>query len=245
MALAVQNARSMRESPFRESEWDRRLDHLLQDLESSANAGVSKTSATSSSSFQQHHHHQQSSSFYAATSTSAAASNQFISQARSVSQDRDRSATSAHPGYGTVLQKSKSTSSVGSATAGGAATGTMLKDLDDALKASTNYIESHRTVQLPNGTQEYHEYRSTSTSGGHQPGGINDYNLERQVNNVNIFQNSFVSQYSLSFPIGTAHDALHDLGVYERRQLRRPPVCQHGVLGATIIEQLAPNVFIL
>ena len=57
--------------------------------------------------------------------------------------------------------RSKSASSVNNATAAtGPETGNMLKDLDTALKASTNYIESHRTQQLPNGGhQEYHEYR--------------------------------------------------------------------------------------
>ena len=61
----------------------------------------------------------------------------------------------------------------------------MLKDLDQALKASTNYIESqsHRTVQLPNGTQEYHEYRSTSSTGTPR-NAAGDFNLERQVSSM-------------------------------------------------------------
>ena len=60
-----------------------------------------------------------------------------------------------------LTYRSKSASSVNNATATtGPETGNMLKDLDTALKASTNYIESHRTQQLPNGGhQEYHEYR--------------------------------------------------------------------------------------
>ena len=57
----------------------------------------------------------------------------------------------------------------------------MLSDLDTALKASTNYIESHKTTQLPNGGhQEYHEYRSTTTSGTPRNAG-DDFNLEKQV----------------------------------------------------------------
>ena len=74
-----------------------------------------------------------------------------------------------------VLSKSKSSSSL--AETGG----NMLKDLDTALKASTNYIESHRVQQLPNGHQEYHEYRSQSTSGNMPRNGMEDFNLERQV----------------------------------------------------------------
>jgi len=77
-----------------------------------------------------------------------------------------------------VLSKSKSSSSL--AETGG----NMLKDLDTALKASTNYIESHRVQQLPNGHQEYHEYRSQSTSGNMPRNGMEDFNLERQVQHM-------------------------------------------------------------
>ena len=58
------------------------------------------------------------------------------------------------------IYRSKSASSVNNTATTDPETGNMLKDLDTALKASTNYIESHRTQQLPNGGhQEYHEYR--------------------------------------------------------------------------------------
>merc|ERR1711953_1508438 len=95
-----------------------------------------------------------------------------------------------------VLSKSKSTSSLT-----GAATDNMLKDLDTALKASTNYIESHRSVQLPNGHQEYHESRYTSTSGV-PPSSTGDFNLERQV------QHMMPSNYStsLSSANGNGHN---------------------------------------
>ena len=138
MTTAV-SVRTVRNSPFRESEWDSRLDHLLEDLENSAQRSHSaeRTNTVTTSS-------------YKATASSAA---------------------SASCG---VLSKSKSTSSLT-----GAATDNMLKDLDTALKASTNYIESHRRVELPNGHQEYHESRYTSTSG--VPPSSGDFNLERQV----------------------------------------------------------------
>merc|ERR1739838_1154703 len=63
----------------------------------------------------------------------------------------------------------------------------MLKDLDTALKASTNYIENHRSTALPNGGhQEFHEYRSTTTSGTPRNAGAagDDFNLERQVQHM-------------------------------------------------------------
>lgn len=136
MTTAV-SVRTVRSSPFRESEWDSRLDHLLEDLENSTQRS--------------HSTERQTTTFASAASQSTCA----------VSSG--------------VLTKSRSTSSLT-----GAATDNMLKDLDTALKASTNYIESHRTVQLPNGHQEYHESRYTSTSGV-PPGGSSDFNLERQV----------------------------------------------------------------
>ena len=136
MTTAV-SVRTVRSSPFRESEWDSRLDHLLEDLENST---------------------QRSHSVERKTTTS------FASQSQSTCVQQSG-----------VLSKSKSTSSLT-----GAATDNMLKDLDTALKASTNYIESHRSVQLPNGHQEYHESRYTSTSGV-PPSSTGDFNLERQV----------------------------------------------------------------
>ena len=61
----------------------------------------------------------------------------------------------------------------------------MLKDLEGSLKASTNYIESHRSYTGPEGSQEYHEVRQYSSGGGvpgaRQP---DDFNLERQVQHM-------------------------------------------------------------
>jgi hypothetical protein len=36
---------------------------------------------------------------------------------------------------------------------------------DPALKSSTNYVETHRTIKGPDGTREYHEVRSYSSGG--------------------------------------------------------------------------------
>jgi hypothetical protein len=68
----------------------------------------------------------------------------------------------------------------------------MLKDLEGSLKASTNYIESHRSYSGPTGTQEYHEVRSYSSGGGagdqpHSAATVpinDDFNLERQVQHM-------------------------------------------------------------
>ena len=61
----------------------------------------------------------------------------------------------------------------------------MLKDLEGSLKASTNYIESHRSYTGPEGSQEYHEVRQYNSGGGvpgsRQP---DDFDLERQVQHM-------------------------------------------------------------
>ena len=190
------SARTMRNSPFRESEWDRRLDHLLQDLEnstSSASAGQDALAAAETAAASSTVHQQSSAVVQAAyTSTAASSSNnksqqlQVAQQGRCVSTDRAASELSQQSGYA-QLSKSRSSNSLGQ---GAVVADNMLKDLDQALKASTNYIESHRTVQLPNGTQEIHEYRSTSSSGTPRNvaagAGGGDFNLERQVSTSTI-----------------------------------------------------------
>ncbi len=71
----------------------------------------------------------------------------------------------------------------------------MLKDLEGSLKASSNYIESHRSYSGPTGSHEYHEVRSYSSGGGGGAPGISssssrhqhhggDFDLERQVQHM-------------------------------------------------------------
>ena len=206
------NARNVRNSPFRESEWDRRLDHLLQDLENSTSSAIeaaarsacadispnqSQFSAQSDCKPVVIHTQQQQAAQqqqYSAQTEykSAKACYQAVSaHQRSVSTERAEQQKKAaelqsQQGYA-QLSKSRSTSSLGQSAL---ASENMLKDLDQALKASTNYIESHRTVQLPNGTQEYHEYRSTSSSG--TPRNVaGDFNLERQVSLKILYSMSY------------------------------------------------------
>merc|ERR1712018_901603 len=128
-------------------------------------------------------------------SHSASQSSSAIQQQRSTSSNRQvsssnnsnsgaiaaasDSSSSQHNGYGSVLQKSKSGSLVQEST------DSLLKEMDNALKASSNFIETHRSSSStgPNSrsTQEYHEYRSYSNGGtnrGNTGGG--EFNLERQ-----------------------------------------------------------------
>merc|ERR1712223_1995597 len=130
-------------------------------------------------------------------SHSASQSSSAIQQQRSTSSNRQvsssnnsnsgaiaaasNSSSSQHNGYGSVLQKSKSGSLVQESTE------SMLKEMDNALKASSNFIETHRSSSSsgPNSrsTQEYHEYRSYS-NGGTNRGGGGEFNLERQVQHM-------------------------------------------------------------
>ena len=196
-------ATNVRQSPFRETEWDRRLDNMLEDLENSAaaNSGGGRGTASSSSSMQQHQSMSNVSHQLVAQSTSQSSSTQqqqrsastsaYSHQASSAGDSRISSgeATTAaalstqQNGYGSVLQKSKSGSSLAHEN-----TDHMLKEMDTALKASTNYIESHRSSQSvgpsSRSAQEYHEYRSYTNGGTNRGTDGGDFNLERQVQHM-------------------------------------------------------------
>ena len=189
---------TVRQSPFRETEWDRRLDNMLEDLENSAAANSGGASCTTSS-MQQHQSSSSANVSHQMVSHSASQSSSATQQQRSASSHRQATSssnnnntsgaiaaasdsTSQQNGYGSVLQKSKSVSSVQENT------DSMLKEMDNALKASSNFIESHRSSSSvgPNSrsTTEYHEYKSYSNGGtrGGNPGG--EFNLEKQVQHM-------------------------------------------------------------
>ena len=187
---------TVRQSPFRETEWDRRLDNMLEDLENSAAANSGGTCTTSSTQQQQSASvsHQmvsqsasQSSSSFQQQQRSASSSNRQASSSNNnngaIEACSDTTASQQQNGYGSVLQKSKSGGSLVQEN-----TDSLLKEMDNALKASSNFIESHRSSSTagPNSrsTTEYHEYRSYSNGGtkGSNAGG--EFNLERQVQHM-------------------------------------------------------------
>ena len=187
---------TVRQSPSRETEWDRRLDNMLEDLENSAAANSGGTCTTSSTQQQQSASvsHQmvsqsasQSSSSFQQQQRSASSSNRQASSSNNnngaIEACSDTTASQQQNGYGSVLQKSKSGGSLVQEN-----TDSLLKEMDNALKASSNFIESHRSSSTagPNSrsTTEYHEYRSYSNGGtkGGNAGG--EFNLERQVQHM-------------------------------------------------------------
>merc|ERR1712226_636947 len=135
---------------------------------------VSQSASQSSSSFQQQQRSASSSNRQASSSNN----NNGAIEACS-----DTTASQQQNGYGSVLQKSKSGGSLVQEN-----TDSLLKEMDNALKASSNFIDSHRSSlrQGPNSrsTTEYHEYRSYSNGGtkGGNAGG--EFNLERQVQHM-------------------------------------------------------------
>merc|ERR1712226_1589676 len=135
---------------------------------------VSQSASQSSSSFQQQQRSASSSNRQASSSNN----NNGAIEACS-----DTTASQQQNGYGSVLQKSKSGGSLVQEN-----TDSMLKEMDNALKASSNFIESHRSSSSvgPNSrsTTEYHEYKSYSNGGtrGGNPGG--EFNLEKQVQHM-------------------------------------------------------------
>ena len=188
---------TVRQSPFRETEWDRRLDNMLEDLENSAAANSGGTCTTSSTQQQQsasvshqmvsQSASQSSSSSFQQQQRSASSSNRQASSSNNnngaIEACSDTTASQQQNGYGSVLQKSKSGGSLVQEN-----TDSLLKEMDNALKASSNFIESHRSSSTagPNSrsTTEYHEYRSYSNGGtkGGNAGG--EFNLERQVQHM-------------------------------------------------------------
>ena len=79
----------------------------------------------------------------------------------------------------------------------------MLKDFDTPLKTSSNYVETHRTVSGPDGTREYHEFRSYNTGGESDARNVStggDFNLERQVQHMIPLNASSTSSLDRSYP---------------------------------------------
>lgn len=164
--MAATSVTRVRESPFRESDWDRRLDNMLEDLETGAvpEKTVSSMSTTKTQQF-----------FSSQTQSTSSFSNQQGTRSQSVSQSQSQQRAmvsnngggggrgAAPAGNGFQLAKSDSAKDV-------------LKDLESGILKSTNYIESHKKYTGPEGSQEFHEYKSNQDP--------DTFNLERQVQHM-------------------------------------------------------------
>jgi len=157
----------VRDSPFKESEWDRRLDDMLEDLGGSG-AVQSVNSGTNMSSMTQ----QFSSSTTQQFSYSSSSQQQVKMQSSSSSRQQamltnnGRTATNNY-----AISKTASAASLKDSADG------VLKDLENGLKQSTNYIqEFHKQYSGPEGAQEWHEVR--------RGGDPNVFDLEQQVQHM-------------------------------------------------------------
>ncbi|XP_059088589.1 uncharacterized protein LOC131884741 [Tigriopus californicus] len=216
-SLTVQNnSHAQQHLPYRDSEWDRKLDNMLEDLETSAalgtdswgtvggSAGNATTSdnrssagrigggsnsgsgavqpfggaMSSSSNFSQSSSGHQSRQQALLSTSSSKVRSYSASRAQSASSSTQRNQQGSsgfdHLDTGFPLEKSTSGNSLHKSA------DNMLKDLEGSLKASTNYIESHRSHSGPTGSEEYHEYRAYSNGGAPKT----DFNLERQVQHM-------------------------------------------------------------
>jgi len=163
-------------SPFPESDWDRRLDTMLQDLETTN--GSAGGQMAKGNSFTQ----QQSSSYSFSSSSS---SQQMTSSSNSRGQQQQHSQSMqqhSHQSSGTnqpptkyagySLNKSASSVSLKDSAGG------VLKDLEDGLVKSSNYIqESHGKYVGPEGTKEWHEVNRDAKP-------TQEFNLEMQVQHM-------------------------------------------------------------
>ncbi len=200
-----------RASPFRETEWDRRLDSMLEDLEGAGGGGGGGgstklqsyssggqqlgQSSMSSSSYRAQQRHQ--SSFSSTSLASQQRQQQQQQQQSSSFSSRSQFPPAPSNTNGYSVAKSQSNASLHEKA------DDMLKDLEGSLKASSNYLESRRTVTGPGSREEYHEVRSYSSGGGGRGGGDTDFNLEKQVQHMmphgdasNMMSSSMKQSYS-------------------------------------------------
>ncbi|CAB4064800.1 unnamed protein product [Lepeophtheirus salmonis] len=119
----------VRASPFRETEWDRRFNNLMDDLENSAAANMK----TGSDDYAQ-------SQNYSPQQHSLLSSSQHQSKSSSIINNNN--------------SNSNTSNYLSSSSTSGLAPDNVLQDLNSALNASSNYIENHRTETGPGSMTE-------------------------------------------------------------------------------------------
>lgn len=157
----------VRDSPFKESEWDRRLDDMLEDLGGTGTVQTMNQGSNMSSMTQQF-----SSSSSQQVSYSSSSQQQVKMQSSSSSRQQAMVTNNGRTAANNFsMAKSASAVSLKDSADG------VLKDLENGLKQSTNYIqESHRQFTGPDGSQEWHEVK--------RGGDPNVFDLEQQVQHM-------------------------------------------------------------
>lgn len=159
----------VRDSPFKESEWDRRLDDMLEDLGGTGTGTVQNMNNSNMSSTTQ----QFSSSSSSQQVSYSSSSQQQVKMQSSSSSRQQAMVTNNGRTAANNFSMAKSASAV---SLKDSADG-VLKDLENGLKQSTNFIqESHKQYAGPEGSQEWHEVKR-----GADP---NVFDLEQQVQHM-------------------------------------------------------------
>eukprot|EP00090_Calanus_glacialis_P004590 TRINITY_DN13447_c0_g1_i10.p1 TRINITY_DN13447_c0_g1~~TRINITY_DN13447_c0_g1_i10.p1 ORF type:complete len:593 (-),score=172.80 TRINITY_DN13447_c0_g1_i10:1077-2855(-) len=165
--MTTMSVTRVRDSPFKESEWDRRLDDMLEDLGGTGTVQTTNQGSNMSSMTQQ-----SSSSSSQQVSYSSSSQQQVKMQSSSSSRQQAMVTNNGRTAANNFsMAKSASAVSLKDSADG------VLKDLENGLKQSTNYIqESHKQFTGPDGSQEWHEVKR-----GADP---NVFDLEQQVQHM-------------------------------------------------------------
>jgi hypothetical protein len=157
----------VRDSPFKESDWDRRLDDMLEDLGGTGTVQTINNNMSSSSMTQQF-------SSNSSQQISYSSSNQQQVKMQSSSSSRQQAMLTNN---GRTATNNFSVAKSGSAVSLKDSADGVLKDLENGLKQSTSYIqESHRQYRGPEGSQDWHEVK--------RGGDPNVFDLEQQVQHM-------------------------------------------------------------
>jgi len=167
--MTTMSVTRVRDSPFKESEWDRRLDDMLEDLGGTGTGTVQNMNNSNMSSTTQ----QFSSSSSSQQVSYSSSSQQQVKMQSSSSSRQQAMVTNNGRTAANNFSMAKSASAV---SLKDSADG-VLKDLENGLKQSTNYIqESHKQYAGPEGSQEWHEVK--------RGGDPNVFDLEQQVQHM-------------------------------------------------------------
>jgi len=167
--MTTMSVTRVRDSPFKESEWDRRLDDMLEDLGGTGTGTVQNMNNSNMSSTTQ----QFSSSSSSQQVSYSSSSQQQVKMQSSSSSRQQAMVTNNGRTAANNFSMAKSASAV---SLKDSADG-VLKDLENGLKQSTNFIqESHKQYAGPEGSQEWHEVK--------RGGDPNVFDLEQQVQHM-------------------------------------------------------------
>ena len=157
----------VRDSPFKESEWDRRLDDMLEDLGGTGTVQTTNQGSNMSSMTQQ---------FSSSSSQQVSYSSSSQQQTKMQSSSSSRQQAMVTNNGRTAANNFSMAKSASAVSLKDSADG-VLKDLENGLKQSTNYIqESHKQFTGPDGSQEWHEVK--------RGGDPNVFDLEQQVQHM-------------------------------------------------------------